>query len=193
MQTMNILQVYTRFVSDNHVEELLFCKPLTTTTKAGNVMAMVSSFFEEEELSWAQLVGVCMNGASSMLGSKSGLYLTLILRIPSVPFCVDQFIRLSILGFVTLVKEKNQNVITIYCLIHSEALASKTLPAALKGTLDSVIQIINHIKGCALNTRLFTSCAKTWVSHIRTSFSLLLYIGCQKEMFFLAYMTSWKR
>ena len=51
MQKMNILQVYTQFVSDNHVEELLFCKPLTTTTKAGDVMAMVSSFFEEEELS----------------------------------------------------------------------------------------------------------------------------------------------
>ena len=85
MQTMNILQVYTRFVSDNHVEELLFCKPLTTT-KAGGVMAMASSFFEEEELSWAQLVGVCMDRAPSMLGSKSGLCITLILRIPVVLF-----------------------------------------------------------------------------------------------------------
>ena len=89
MQQMIILQVYTRFVSDNHVEKELFCKPLTTTTKAGDVMAMVSSFFEEEKLSWAQLVGVCIDGAPSMLGSKSGLYLTLILHIPAVPFCVE--------------------------------------------------------------------------------------------------------
>ena len=133
----------------------MFCKPLTTTTKAGDIMAMVSSFFEEEKVSWAQLIGVCTDGAPSMLCSKSGLYLTLLLCIPTVTFCVVQFIRLSILGFVTLVKEKNPNVITTHCLIHREALASKTLPAALKGILDSVIQIINHIKGGALNTQLF--------------------------------------
>ena len=73
MQKMIILQVYTRFVSDNHVkEELSFCKPLTTTAKAGDVMVMVSSFFEEEKLSWEQLVGVCTDGAPSMLDSKSG-------------------------------------------------------------------------------------------------------------------------
>ena len=125
MQKMIILQIYTQFVSNNHVEEeLLFRKPLTTTTKAGDVMAMVSSFFEEEKQSWAQLVEVCTDGAPSMLGSKSSLYLTLILHIPAVPFCVVQFIHLSILGFVTLVKEKNPNVITTYCLIHCEALAS---------------------------------------------------------------------
>ena len=153
---MIILQVYTRFVSDNHVdEELLFCKPLSTTTKARDVMAMVSTSFEEETLSWAQLVGVCSDKAPSMLGSKSGFYLTLILCIPAAPFCVAQFIHLSILGLVTLVKEKNTNVITTHCLIHREALASKILPAALKGTLDSAIQLINHIKGGALNTRLF--------------------------------------
>ena len=67
-----------------------------------------------------------------MLGSKSGLYLTLIMHVLAVPFCVAQFIHLSILRFVTLVKEKNPNVITTHCLIHYEALVSKTLPAALK-------------------------------------------------------------
>ena len=58
MQKMIILQVYTRFVSDNHMEEeLLLCKPLTATTKAGGIMAMMHSFFEEEKLFWAQMVG----------------------------------------------------------------------------------------------------------------------------------------
>uniref|UniRef100_UPI00358DE3FE protein FAM200C-like n=1 Tax=Myxine glutinosa TaxID=7769 RepID=UPI00358DE3FE len=75
------------------------------------------------------LVGVCTDGAPSMLGSKS--------------------------GFVTLVKKKNPDVITTHCLIHREALASKTLPAALKVTLETVIRVVNHIKGGALNTRLF--------------------------------------
>uniref|UniRef100_UPI0035902D18 protein FAM200C-like n=1 Tax=Myxine glutinosa TaxID=7769 RepID=UPI0035902D18 len=66
-------------------EEFLFCSPLITTTKAEDVMNMVSNFFQEEKLSWAKL----------------------------------------------------------------------TLPAALKVTLETVIRIVNHIKGGALNTRLF--------------------------------------
>jgi hypothetical protein len=124
------LLVYARFISENQVEEeFLFCSPLITTTKAEDVMNMVSNFFQEEKLSWAKLVGVCTDGAPSMLGSKS--------------------------GFVTLVKKKNPDVITTHCLIHREALASKTLPAALKVTLETVIRIVNHIKGGALNTRLF--------------------------------------
>jgi len=123
------LLVYARFISENQVEEeFLFCSPLITT-KAEDVMNMVSNFFQEEKLSWAKLVGVCTDRAPSMLGSKS--------------------------GFVTLVKKKNPDVITTHCLIHREALASKTLPAALKVTLKIVIRIVNHIKGGALNTRLF--------------------------------------
>uniref|UniRef100_UPI00358F59FB protein FAM200C-like n=1 Tax=Myxine glutinosa TaxID=7769 RepID=UPI00358F59FB len=80
------LLVFARFISENQVEEeFLFCSPLITTTKAEDVMNMVSNFFQEEKLSWAKL----------------------------------------------------------------------TLPAALKVTLETVIRIVNHIKGGALNTRLF--------------------------------------
>ena len=124
------LLVYARFISENQVEEeFLFCSPLITTTKAEDIMNIVSNFFEEENLSWAKLVGVCTDGAPSMLGSRS--------------------------GFMTLVKTKNPDIITTHCLIHREALASKTLPAPLKATLETVIRIVNHIKGGALNTRLF--------------------------------------
>ena len=38
-------------------------------------------------------------------------------------------------------------------MIHREALASKTLPIELKETLDTVIKIVNYVKGGALNTR----------------------------------------
>ena len=123
------LLVYTRFISENYVKnDFLFCSPLTTATKAEDIMNMVSKFFEEEKLPRTKLVGVCTDGAPSMLGCKS--------------------------GFMTLVK-KNPDVITTHYLIHREALASKTLPAALKVTLETVIRIVNRIKGEALNTRLF--------------------------------------
>ncbi|XP_066941056.1 protein FAM200C-like [Macrobrachium rosenbergii] len=123
------LLVYSRFISENQVGEFLFCRPLITTTKAEDIMNIVSNFFKEEKLSWAKLVGVCRDGAPSMLGSKS--------------------------GFMTLVKTKNPDIITTHCLIHCEALASEMLPAPLKDTLETVIRIVNHIKGGTLNTRLF--------------------------------------
>ncbi|XP_066983785.1 protein FAM200C-like [Macrobrachium rosenbergii] len=124
------LLVYARFISENQVEEeFFFCSPLITTTNAEDIMNIVSNFFEEEKLLWAKLVGVCMYGAPSMLSSKS--------------------------GFMTLVKTKNPDIIITHCLIHREALASKTLPASFKDTLKIVIRIVNHIKGGALNTRLF--------------------------------------
>ncbi|XP_064485887.1 zinc finger BED domain-containing protein 5-like [Ornithodoros turicata] len=40
-------------------------------------------------------------------------------------------------------------------MIHRQALASKTLPASLQEVLDQTIQIVNFVKGGALNTRLF--------------------------------------
>ena len=122
--------VYARFIWENQIEEeFLFCSQLITTTKAEDIMNMVSNFLKEEKLSWAKLVGVCTDGAPRKLGSKS--------------------------GFVTLVKKKNPDVITTHCLIHRETLASKTLPAAFKVILKTLIRIVNHIKGGTFNTRLF--------------------------------------
>lgn len=72
------LLVYAWFISENQVkEEFLFCRPLITTTKAENVMHMVSNFFQDEKLSWTKLVGVCTDGATSMLSFKSG-FVTLV-------------------------------------------------------------------------------------------------------------------
>ena len=45
------LLVYVRYIRNSKVEEeFLFCKPLTTTTKAIDVMNIFSEFFEKEEL-----------------------------------------------------------------------------------------------------------------------------------------------
>ena len=43
----------------------------------------------------------------------------------------------------------------MHCIIHREALASRTMPPSLKQTLDYAIKVVNYIKSSALNARLF--------------------------------------
>ena len=123
------LMVFVRYVHNQAIEEdFFFCRPLETTTKASDVFKLVEEFFETEKLDWNKLVGVCTDGAPAMLGARS--------------------------GFVELVKRKNPNIIATHCIIHREALASRTMPEELKQTLDSAIKILNYIKASALNSRL---------------------------------------
>ena len=63
------LLVYVRYIRDRKVEkEFLFCKPLTTTQNAIDVMNIFSESFVKEELSWSTLTDVCTGGAPTMLG-----------------------------------------------------------------------------------------------------------------------------
>nr|XP_039250102.1 uncharacterized protein LOC120327806 [Styela clava] len=43
-------------------EDMLLCKPLETTSKAEDVFKLVAEFFENNELKWDKLVGVCTDG-----------------------------------------------------------------------------------------------------------------------------------
>ncbi|KAI6650112.1 SCAN domain-containing protein 3 [Oopsacas minuta] len=58
-------------------------------------------------------------------------------------------------GFVTKIKRKSLSVVGSYYAIHREALAARTLPVELMNSLNSIINIVNFIKGGTLNTRLF--------------------------------------
>lgn len=87
------LLVFVRYIQDYTIkDEILFSTELTTTTKAVDVMSAVSDFFGKHDLSWQKLIGVCTDGAPSMLGSRS--------------------------GFVQLIREKNPSVTAIHCFIH---------------------------------------------------------------------------
>ena len=55
---------------------------------------------------------------------------------------------------MTLVKWKAPDACSLHCMIHSQALASKTLPQALLETLDTVIRTVNFVKTSVLNSRL---------------------------------------
>ncbi|XP_067628065.1 SCAN domain-containing protein 3-like isoform X2 [Eurosta solidaginis] len=124
------LLVFVRFLDENVIkEELLISRELETTSKGMDVMNSIAEYFGKHNLMWDHLVSLCTDGAPAMLGSRSGLS--------------------------TLVKQKNPNVITSHCLIHRQALASKTLPVCLNDTLQMAIKVVNVIKSSALNTRLF--------------------------------------
>ena len=85
-------------------------------------------------MKWEKLVGVWTDGAPAMLGCRS--------------------------GFITRVKQKNPDAVGTHCVIHREALASKTLPAAMKNKLAIIIRIVNFIKSSAVNFRLFSQLCK---------------------------------
>nr|XP_039250101.1 protein ZBED8-like [Styela clava] len=124
------LLVYVRFVGSSSIEEdMLLCKPLETTSKAEDVFKLVAEFFENNELKWDKLVGVCTDGAPAMIGSRS--------------------------GFIARIKQKNSDVIGSHCVIHREALASKTLSTSMKDKLAIIIRTVNYIKTSAVNTRMF--------------------------------------
>ena len=121
VSSVSQLMVFVRYAVGTSVkEELLFCSALNTSTKASDVLEKVDHFFNENEISWNNLCGVCTDGAPAMLGSKS--------------------------GFRALVQSKATGIIFTHCFIHREALASKTLPRGLQDVLNVTIKIVNFVK-----------------------------------------------
>ena len=58
-------------------------------------------------------------------------------------------------GFVSRVKERNQNIIFTYCFLYREALVSNTLPADLVPVLNDVVSMVNFVKMKPVKSRLF--------------------------------------
>ena len=54
-------------------DNVLFRSALESTTKAVDVMETLSMLFDQEELKWKNLGGVCTDGDPAMLGARSGL------------------------------------------------------------------------------------------------------------------------
>ena len=63
-------------------------------------------------------------------------------------------------GFQALVKHRAPAVKRVHCMIHRQALASKTLPEPLSNALQHSISLVNYVKGNALNSRLFKELCK---------------------------------
>ena len=65
--------VYVRYIYEEHLEdEFLFCERLDTRTTAKDIFNKVDRFFEEHDIQWKHVIGVCTDGAPAMLGCRSG-------------------------------------------------------------------------------------------------------------------------
>ena len=124
------LIAFVRFINENEIaNQFLFCKELSVTTKGEDVFNILNDYLDKWQLSWKSCVGICTDGAPSMVG------------------CIK--------GLVSFIKKKNENVIVTHCFLHREALMSKTLGENLREVLDEVVKMVNFIKVRPAKSRLF--------------------------------------
>ncbi len=128
------------------LEDLLFCSSMEKTCTERDIFEKLSGKLNELGLCWDNCVGVCTDGAGSMLGKNKGL--------------------------AALVREVAPHVRFTHCMIHREALVAKTLPAELNAVLQTATQIVNFIKTRPTKSRLFGLLCKEMGSEYE---SLLLH------------------
>ena len=129
------LLLYARFLSVSTIkEEMLFWHQMKDRATSAEIFNVMANSFQENKLSWELLAGACTDRAPAMTGLKS--------------------------GFIKRVKEKNSSVIGTHCILHREALASRTLPHEMKEVLDLSIEIVNVYKEDPLTVVCSSSCVK---------------------------------
>ena len=132
---------------------MLFCRPHETTSKAQDVLKLVDAYFHEKYMKWEKIVGVCTDGAPAMLGCRS--------------------------GFIARTKQMYPDVVGTHFVIHREALASKTLPAAIKNKLAIIIRIVKQVRSIP---DCLPSYVKTWIATIKICCFIQMFGGYQKEI-----------
>lgn len=127
-----ILLGFVRYVYEFHIVEDVFCFiSLVDHTTGEKMFEAVDNRMQELQLDWKKVVGLCTDGAQSMVGKNKGLAK----RISDVA---------------------NEEFSSSHCILHREALASKKMSPELNDTLQFTVKMINHIKSSALNSRLFS-------------------------------------
>ena len=97
-----LLIEFIRFINENLItNQFLFCKESSLTTKGEDVFNILNIYRDEWLLSCKSCVGICTDGASSMIGCNKGL--------------------------VSLRKEQSEKVIVTHCYLHREVLMSRTI------------------------------------------------------------------
>jgi hypothetical protein len=112
---------YVRFLDDNIiVEDLLFCKSISESGKAQDLFEILDKFITENNFDWEKCIGVCTDDARSMSGRYGGLQ--------------------------ALIRSKAPHAMWTHCIIHRQALASKSMSCELNLILERIIDVVNYIK-----------------------------------------------
>lgn len=135
------LLVFMLYITGNKIaEQFLCCKELVQTT-GQDIFSTVSDYLRTVDLTWKSCVGICTDGAPSMVG--------------------------SVKGFVSLVKKENPELISTHCFLHREALVTKTLGCKLKSVLDDIVKMVNFIKSRPVKSHLFSLlCEEMGAPHV---------------------------
>ena len=101
------LLAFIRFIDEDQiVNQFLFCKELSATTKGEDVFNILNDYWSKRHISWTLCVGICTDGAPSMIGCMKGL--------------------------TSFVKKQNENAIVTHYFLHREALMAKRLGDKLR-------------------------------------------------------------
>ncbi|XP_050527868.1 zinc finger BED domain-containing protein 5-like [Daktulosphaira vitifoliae] len=124
-----VLMTFVRYeLSGSFHEDILFCKPLPSSTSGSVIFFMLDAFFIENSIPWDNCIDVCTDGAKAMMG--------------------------NIAGVVARIKEVSKKCTSSHCVLHRHSLATKKVPVVLKQVLDNAVKIINYIKTRPLQSRL---------------------------------------
>lgn len=124
------LLVFIRFIHKNIIiEQFLCCLKVPLKTRGEDIFKILDSFMKENNLAWANCVGLCTDGAPSMTGIRK--------------------------GFTALAKKENENIITTHCFLHREALVAKKIGNELKVVMEEIVQMVNYVKSRPVKARLF--------------------------------------
>ena len=106
---------------------------LPKNIKASELFKSLNDYFLEK-LNWSFCVGVCTDGAATMIGRRCGL--------------------------TVRIKEVAPECEVTHCVVHREMLASRKISPELNSVFDDIVKIINQSKAYALNTWLFGKICK---------------------------------
>ncbi|KAG9493567.1 hypothetical protein GDO78_001455 [Eleutherodactylus coqui] len=109
-------------------EDILFCKPLPSSTSSSEIVSLLDAFFIENLIPWDNCIDVCTDGTKIMVGHVAGV--------------------------VTRIKKVSKKCTSSHCVLHRHFLATKKMPALLQQILDNAVKIINFVKARPLQCRL---------------------------------------
>lgn len=124
-----ILLVYVRYLYQENAHEDLLCNLSLPTKTTGAELFKAMDNYISMKLKWSFCVGICTDGAAAMTGRISGL--------------------------TSRIKEVAPESESTHCIIHREMLASREMSQEFNNVLKDAVEVINHIKARALNSRLF--------------------------------------